>query len=130
MHLSILKRAPNIGSVKLYSWTKNVFLWHRNQGATFAGRKFYILRFTEKVCLVPNSSEMVIPRQAQSSAKSAETAHGLFLFSNVRSWPFAHFTFSLCAGGNSNLTAQIVGTMVLIRLAKVAMIGSLAAYAF
>src|SRR5262249_3138133 len=73
---------------------------------------------------------MVIPRQAQSSAKSAETAHGLFLFSNVRSWPFAHFTFSLCAGGNSNLTAQIVGTMVLIRLAKVAMIGSLAAYAF
>ena len=32
--------------------------------------------------------------------------------------------------GNSDVTAQMVGTMVLIRLAKVAMIGSLAAYAF
>ena len=32
--------------------------------------------------------------------------------------------------GNSDLTAQMVGTMVLICLAKVAMIGSLAAYAF
>ena len=31
--------------------------------------------------------------------------------------------------GNSDVTAQMVGTMVLIRLAKVAMIGSLAAYA-
>ena len=39
--------------------------------------------------------------------------------------------FSLCADGNSDLTKQIVSTMmVLIRLAKVTMIGSLAAYAF
>jgi predicted small integral membrane protein len=34
------------------------------------------------------------------------------------------------AGGNSGLIAQMVGTMVLIRLAKVAMIASLAANAF
>jgi predicted small integral membrane protein len=34
------------------------------------------------------------------------------------------------AQGNSDLTAQMVGTMVFIRLAKVAIIGSLAAFAF
>ena len=41
-----------------------------------------------------------------------------------------HYLIFNCANGNSDLTAQMVGTMVLIRLAKVAMIGSLAAYAF
>jgi len=35
-----------------------------------------------------------------------------------------------CAGRNSGLIVQMVGTMVLIRLAKVAMIAALAAYAF
>src|SRR5262245_65390682 len=73
--------------------------------ATLAGRKFYIVRFTEKVCLVPNSSEMAIPQQHKVPKRAQRPSWPLFFISNVRSWPLEHFTFSLCADGNSNLTA-------------------------